>query len=68
MHIAERVKKKTGTKWDRDQSGFANEALARQASRAKINAQAASSGRLVNALKASGIAAVASAIREECLT
>jgi hypothetical protein len=28
MHIAERVKKKTGTKWDRDQAGCAkNEAM-----------------------------------------
>ena len=27
MHIAERVKKKTGTKWDRDQAGCANEAI-----------------------------------------
>jgi hypothetical protein len=27
MHIAERVKKKTGTNWDRDQAGCANEAV-----------------------------------------
>ena len=27
MHIAECVKKKTGTKWDRDQAGRPNEAV-----------------------------------------
>jgi hypothetical protein len=56
-HVAERVEKKTGSKWDRDQAGCVDEALARQGPWLKINAQAASSGRLANGLKASGIGA-----------
>jgi hypothetical protein len=62
MHIAERVKKKTGTKWDRDQLGCARVAEGQRveesegnASRscgvhnftAKRNAPAASSGRFL---------------------
>jgi hypothetical protein len=59
MHIAERVKKKTGTKWDRDQAGCANEAVGslqtqrRLLAPTKINASAAFSGRLSVILKRS---------------
>ena len=57
MHIAERVKKKTGTKWDRDQTGRATggeraeENEGERASPAKKNASAAFSGRFSAILK-----------------
>ena len=59
MHIAERVKKKTGTKWDRDQPGRAtggvraeeNEGDAVSGAPAKKNASAAFSGRFSAILK-----------------
>ena len=62
MHIAERVKKKTGTKWDRDQLGCArvaegqraeeNEGITRvTTSPAKRNAPAAFSGRFLGLVK-----------------
>jgi hypothetical protein len=48
MHLAERVDKKTGTKWDRDQAGYATEAVASfrmqhrlRSAPSKINALAA---------------------------
>ena len=56
MHIAERVKKKTGTKWDRDQFGCARVAEGQRAedhttSPAKRNAPAAPSGRFLGLVK-----------------
>ena len=59
MHIAERVKKKTGTKWDRDQLGCARVAETCRRERgkrvttspAKRNASAASSGRFLGLVK-----------------
>ena len=52
MHIAERVKKKTGTKWDRDQLGCARVAEGQRRSCArKRNAPAASSGRFLGLVK-----------------
>jgi hypothetical protein len=61
MHIAERVKKRNGTKWDRDQASCANEAPSNTASATrppptaptKINASAALSGRFSVILKRS---------------
>jgi hypothetical protein len=46
MQFAERVKKKTGTKWDRDQLGCAVRSLTREK-----NAPAASSGRFLGLVK-----------------
>ena len=62
MHIAERVKKKTGTKWDRDQLGCARggetsrrergrRVCSRADSPAKKNASAAFSGRFLGLVK-----------------
>jgi hypothetical protein len=62
MHIAERVKKKTGTKWDRDQTGRATGGVrgeekrrrricSRAGAPAKKNASAAFSGRFSAILK-----------------
>ena len=58
MHIAERVKKKTGTKWDRDQTGRATGGVRAEEKRwersgapAKKNASAAFSGRFSAILK-----------------
>ena len=51
MHIAERVKKKAGTKWDRDQLGCARVAEGQRAEENEGNQQAASSGRFLGLVK-----------------
>jgi hypothetical protein len=62
MHIADRVKKKTGTKWDRDQTGRATGGVRGEEKRrrafavaegapAKKNASAASYGRFLSLVK-----------------